>query len=221
MKINRTDLLAVLLTLAPLAYGLWLYPQLPDPMPIHFGPDGQADGFAKKSLFYIFLLPAINASSYFFTKLLVQLDPKTMEKEGGVSLHLDKILLSVALLLSIVSFFVFQSMADGSITLGLGRIIPISIALFISVMGNYMNNIRPNYFVGFRTPWTLENEEVWRKTHQLGAKIWFWGGIASAIIAAFSTLMIGIAMVVTFVLLSAIFIMYYSYSIYPKKSPAK
>lgn len=221
MKINRTDLLAALFTIAPLTYGLWLYPQLPDPMPIHFGSDGQADGFARKSLIYIFLLPAINAGSYFFTKLLIQLDPKTTEKEGGVSLHLDKILLSVALLLSIVSFFVFQSMADGSITLGIGRLIPVSVALFISAMGNYMNNIRPNYFVGFRTPWTLENEAVWRKTHQLGARIWFWGGITSAVIAAFSKILIGIIIVVGFVLISAASIMLYSYKIYPKKSPAK
>lgn len=216
MKLNRTDLLATLLIIAPLTYGLWLYPQLPNPMPVHFGLNGEADGFAPKSLFYIFLLPGLNAGAYFFTKLLVQLDPKTAKRENGISLHLDKILLSVALLLSIVSFFVFQSMAHGSIALGAGRLIPIALALFISVIGNYMNNIRPNYLVGFRTPWTLENEEVWRKTHQLGAKIWFWGGIASAITAAFSTLPISIAIVITFIVTSAIFIMYYSYSIYPK-----
>ncbi|WP_250630190.1 SdpI family protein [Rhodoflexus caldus] len=216
MKLNRTDLLATLLIIAPLAYGLWLYPQLPNPMPVHFGLNGEADGFAPKSLFYIFLLPCLNAGGYFFTKLLVQLDPKTAKRKGNISVHLDKILLSVALLLSIISFFVFQSMVNGSIALGAGRLIPIALALFISVIGNYMNNIRPNYFVGFRTPWTLENEEVWRKTHQLGAKIWFWGGIASAIIATFSTLPIGIAIVITFIVTSAIFIMYYSYSIYPK-----
>ncbi|WP_448519407.1 SdpI family protein, partial [Rhodoflexus sp.] len=184
MKLNRTDLLATLLIVAPLIYGLWLYPQLPDPMPIHFGLNGQPDGFAKKSLFYIFLLPAINAGSYFFTKLLIQLDPKTAQKAGRASMQLDKILLSVALLLSVVSFFVFQSMSDGSITTGTGKLIPIAIALFISVIGNYMNSVKPNYFVGFRTPWTLENEEVWRKTHQLGAKIWFWGGILVALAAA-------------------------------------
>ena len=40
-----------------------------------------------------------------------------------------------------------------------------------------MHSIKPNYFVGFRTPWTLENEDNWRKTHQLVGKLWVPGGI--------------------------------------------
>lgn len=31
--------------------------------------------------------------------------------------------------------------------------------------------------MGIRTPWTLENEEVWKKTHQFGGKLWFVGGL--------------------------------------------
>ena len=45
-----------------------------------------------------------------------------------------------------------------------------------------MNNVKPNYFVGIRTPWTLESEVVWRKTHQLAARIWLPGGILLAIL---------------------------------------
>jgi uncharacterized membrane protein len=40
-----------------------------------------------------------------------------------------------------------------------------------------MNNIKPNYFVGIRTPWNLEDPENWRKTHRLGSKLWFFGGL--------------------------------------------
>lgn len=45
-----------------------------------------------------------------------------------------------------------------------------------------MNNIKPNYFVGIRTPWTLESETNWRKTHHLGGKLWFAGGMAMAVL---------------------------------------
>ena len=31
--------------------------------------------------------------------------------------------------------------------------------------------------MGIRTPWTLDNEEVWRKTHLLAGRFWFWGGL--------------------------------------------
>jgi uncharacterized membrane protein len=48
---------------------------------------------------------------------------------------------------------------------------------FFAVLGNYMHSIKPNYFVGFRTPWTLESEDNWRKTHQLVSKVWVPGGL--------------------------------------------
>jgi uncharacterized membrane protein len=37
--------------------------------------------------------------------------------------------------------------------------------------------VRPNYFVGIRTPWTLENPETWRATHRLGGRLMFFGAI--------------------------------------------
>ena len=44
-----------------------------------------------------------------------------------------------------------------------------------------MINMKPNYFVGIRVPWTLENEDNWRKTHRLGGKLWFAGGLIAAV----------------------------------------
>ena len=44
-------------------------------------------------------------------------------------------------------------------------------ALFL-VLGNYMASIQPNYFIGIRTPWTLEDPEIWKKTHRIGGRIW-------------------------------------------------
>jgi uncharacterized membrane protein len=37
--------------------------------------------------------------------------------------------------------------------------------------------VKPNYFVGIRVPWTLDNEENWRLTHHLGSRVWFFGGL--------------------------------------------
>jgi uncharacterized membrane protein len=34
------------------------------------------------------------------------------------------------------------------------------------VLGNYIGTFRPNYLIGIRTPWTLENDGVWRATHR-------------------------------------------------------
>ncbi len=44
-------------------------------------------------------------------------------------------------------------------------------------MGNYFKVIQPNYFLGIRTPWTLENKEVWKSTHTFASKLWVIGGL--------------------------------------------
>lgn len=48
-----------------------------------------------------------------------------------------------------------------------------------------MGNIRQNHFVGIRTPWTLENETVWEKTHQLSAYMWIIFGSIGLILLLF------------------------------------
>ncbi|WP_431242669.1 SdpI family protein [Flavobacterium sp. P21] len=52
----------------------------------------------------------------------------------------------------------------------------ILVGLLIMVLGNYFKVIQPNYFIGIRTPWTLENKEVWKATHTFAGKLWFFGG---------------------------------------------
>ena len=49
--------------------------------------------------------------------------------------------------------------------------------LFFVVLGNYLGNLRPNYFIGIRTPWTLENPETWRATHRVGGRLMFFGAL--------------------------------------------
>ncbi len=51
------------------------------------------------------------------------------------------------------------------------------------LMGNVMGRLKHNYFVGIKTPWTLADEEVWRKTHRLGAILWTAGGLMGVIMS--------------------------------------
>jgi len=58
------------------------------------------------------------------------------------------------------------------------RVVITGIAVLFIVMGNFMGQIRQNYFVGIKTPWTLANEAVWQKTHRLAARLWVAAGLA-------------------------------------------
>jgi len=47
-------------------------------------------------------------------------------------------------------------------------LVPVLIGVLFLLVGNLMPRMRPNWFMGIRTPWTLSSESVWRKTHRLG-----------------------------------------------------
>ena len=49
--------------------------------------------------------------------------------------------------------------------------------LFI-ILGNYMGKVRQNYFVGLKTPWTLNDPEVWQKSQRLAG----WAFVLSGLI---------------------------------------
>ncbi len=59
------------------------------------------------------------------------------------------------------------------------KLLPLTIFFLLMLIGNYMGNIRPNYFVGIKVPWTLNSDEVWIRTHKMAGKLWFWGSLVA------------------------------------------
>jgi len=57
------------------------------------------------------------------------------------------------------------------------NLIVLMIGLFSSIFGNYFKVIRPNYFIGIRTPCTLKSDSVWKNTHIVAGKLWFGCGL--------------------------------------------
>ncbi|HQY11959.1 MAG TPA: SdpI family protein, partial [Ferruginibacter sp.] len=88
------------------------------------------------------------------------------------------------------------------------------LGLFLAYLGNLMHSIKPNYFVGFRIPWALENEENWRKTHQLASKIWFAGGLLLAVISLLLSTKVIIPVFISSIFLMAVIPVVYSFNIY-------
>jgi len=46
------------------------------------------------------------------------------------------------------------------------------------VAGNMMGKIKTNWFMGIRTPWALNDPDVWNKTQRLGGRVFFLSGLA-------------------------------------------
>ena len=54
------------------------------------------------------------------------------------------------------------------VAVNMGLVLGVQVGLLLVVIGAIMDQLRPNWFVGIRTPWTLSSEESWRATHRAG-----------------------------------------------------
>jgi uncharacterized membrane protein len=83
-----------------------------------------------------------------------------------------------------VMFIIFASstLVNLGYRLNISLITSFTIGIMMIVMGAYMKNIKQNWFMGIRTPWTLSNETVWNKTHLFGGKLFMGFGVSLMII---------------------------------------
>ena len=81
-------------------------------------------------------------------------------------------------------------------------------------LGNYFKVIKQNYFLGIKTPWTLESEEVWKLTHILAGKLWIVGGLLIVIFSLIITENINFYIFLSITAIISIVPIVYSYLIF-------
>lgn len=183
MNKSLQTLLVIFLAALPLFFLMKVYPSLPAIVPTHFGIDGKPNGYSEKKdmIWIVLLLTAVSVGAYFLIRNLPQFDPKkTASQSAG---HMQKIGIAVVALISALSISILYSSQQGAISFN--RLFNPLMGVFFIVIGNLMYNIKPNYFVGIRVPWTLESPDNWRATHRLGGKLWVAGGLLIAICSPF------------------------------------
>ncbi|HSU14825.1 SdpI family protein [Longimicrobium sp.] len=165
---------------AALLAALWVfaavaYPRLPARIPTHWNVRGQADGWGGPAS--AFLFPAIATGIALLLHLLPRIDPRRA--------HWDKFRDEMGLIVMLVVLFLgwIQTVALGSALgwkLDMTRSVLVGMGLFLAAIGNYLPRIRSNWWMGIRTPWTLESERVWRETHRVGGRVFVLAGLAVA-----------------------------------------
>lgn len=205
----KKELPILAIVLLPFIYLGYVWNELPSKVPMHWNIKGEIDRYGDKSELIIipFLLPLL---VYLIFLVVPKIDPKNKLNKMGGKLQAIKFLLTT--LMSILALFIIYTAKNQSFTNP--NYIVIIIGVLFIVIGNYFKTIKPNYFIGIRTPWTLENETVWKKTHKLGGKMWFIGGILIVILSIIlnKSLSFTIFMIITGVI--TIIPIAYSYLIY-------
>ncbi|SHJ15390.1 SdpI family protein [Algibacter luteus] len=168
----KKELPLIAIVLLPFIYLAYLWNDLPEKVPLHWNIKGEVNRYGDKIelIFIPILLPLL---IYIIFLVVPKIDPKNKLQKMGNKLQTLKFLLTT--FMSILALFIIYTAKNESLTNP--NYIILLIGLLFLILGNYFKTLKANYFIGIRTPWTLENETVWKETHKLGGKMWFIGGL--------------------------------------------
>lgn len=172
MKFNlKKELPLLLLSILPGAFLAYVWNNLPAKVPLQWGLDGEINRYGNKiELLIIGLIPVFLYALFLFIPLI---DPKKRLEAMGNKFYTIRLItaLFIAVLFTLIIYWVKEQ------SMGNPNYLYMLLGAFFVLLGNYFKTIKPNYFVGIRTPWTLENESIWKSTHKLGGKLWVVGGL--------------------------------------------
>jgi uncharacterized membrane protein len=182
---NKLNWLEAVFLVAPLVAVAMLWNDLPARVPIHWNLRGEINGWASKPV-ALLSMPLINIAVISLLHFLPRIDPK-LRRSGGIHGRMQRVLAIVRLALAVffAAIFCMQVAAALGRPVAADRIVPTTVLLLLAVIGNYLSNLRPNYFVGIRTPWTLESPATWRATHRLGGYLTFYGALLLLVLQFF------------------------------------
>jgi len=103
----------------------------------------------------------------------------------------------------------------------LARALYVALGLLFLLLGNVMAKLRPNYFAGIRTPWTLASARSWTATHRVGGRAFVGFGLGFLLMALVYQAWFLILVMVGFGL-SLVWLFYYSYRVWrddPERVP--
>ena len=164
----------------PYVYLATIWHNLPEIVPTHFGMNGEPDDWQNKT-FLLYMPGAILIGIYLLFLVLPKIDPKGKIQQMGDKYFTFRFILF--LFFALLNVYILYKTQEGK--LGSPNMMLALIGGLFAALGNYFQTIRPNYFMGIRTPWTLQSEAVWKETHRLGGRLWMIGGIAIVLLSFF------------------------------------
>ena len=203
--IKRYDYVSLVAIAAMFLTALVVWNRVPNELPIHWNLAGEIDRYGNKYQ-GLLLLPLLALGSYLLTLFLPKIDPKRKELDNPMLLSFIRLIIISIL---VVMYFAIVATALGY-TVSIPQICSLSIGLVFIFLGNVMPKVQSNWFVGVRTPWTLQSEHSWFMTHRLAGWIMTIGGLL-LVISSFFLKPQWLAGIIIAVALSTLLLIPYSY----------
>jgi len=158
---------------------LAVLPRLPDRIPLHWNIAGQPDRWGSK--FHLVWLGSLGPTIWLLMTMLPHWDPGRANYRKFAGSY-RTIRLIIVLLMSGLAWLAALASLGGDWDVVM--FVKILLGLVFLVIGNLLTRVRPNWFTGIRTPWTLDDPVVWRKTHRLGGYLMVLAGLVFLLSAA-------------------------------------
>ena len=176
--------LYIILMFLPLIAVVVAYPFLPDKIPAHYGIDNQVTRWGNKSETFIF--PIITLFFGFFMYIAAQ-SASEQEKKGSGSEKNNSTITFVAGILSIMVFDIltfyflyadFHQVENlNDVPFSLTKISFGVLGIALIILGNIMPKLKRNSIIGLRTPWSMKNVVVWKKSQRFCGILFMLSGI--------------------------------------------
>lgn len=200
----------------PAVYLALVWKKLPEKIALHFDLKGEADRMGSKTelLTAACVMIGMGLIVYLIITNIYRIDPKKYAAENKS--RLQRIAFATVVFLSAILCLIIYSASSNSLHIKTGLIFSVT-GLFLAIIGNYLPNLKPNYFAGLRLPWTLEDPDNWKKTHSLAGRLWFAGGLIMAVVCLFLPSVAAIVVFFTGITLLVLLPCVYSYRLFRAK----
>ncbi|MCY8489268.1 SdpI family protein [Bacillus atrophaeus] len=159
---------------------VFTYSSLPNDLVTHWGINGDADDYSSKFNAMMTFI-GIMIIQYILMVIIPKIDPKNNYKTFmRPYMAIFNTMFAVLFIINLIT-----------ILTGLGYDLPIPylgsfvLGAIFMVFGNFIQKVKPNFFLGIRTPWTLSNERVWKDTHRVSSKLFVLAGAIIMLTAFF------------------------------------
>jgi uncharacterized membrane protein len=160
----RRELPSLLLLGAMLVLLVTTWPVAPDRVAVHWNAAGEIDGWGSRAA-ALLVPPLVGLGLYLLLLFAPRIDPGRANYESFKDAYL---LIRTTVLAVVVVFYGVTCLSARGVAVSMPVIASLAVGALFVVLGSVMGKIRPNWFVGIRTPWTISSKVAWVRTHRLG-----------------------------------------------------
>lgn len=164
MKLSSLNIITLIFVVASFVFSTMIYPFFPETIISHWDAQGIANGYSGKFV-GLFLVPIISLAIFLLFLLIPKIDP-LKENIKKFRKYYDWFILLVVVYMLFIH--VITILVNSGLKINFLFFLLPAMGILFFFIGMLLEKTKRNWFIGIRTPWTLSNDLVWKKTHKLG-----------------------------------------------------